>query len=114
VDSDKKSDRHCIPERKLNWKRRCEEQGGRFIILRKREIENYIHAAALQRSGKPRIDFNDFTDMKKEFGDNVFKTVSDMTCDEILEMDRYMENGVEHHELKEIVEEILRLADGHN
>jgi hypothetical protein len=114
VDSDKKSMSHCIPERKLNWKQKCEEHGGKFIILRKREIENYIHAAALQRSGKPRMDYNDFTDMKKEFGDNVFKAVRDMTCDEILEMDRYVENGVEHHELKEIVEEFLRLLDGRN
>jgi len=112
VDSDKKSMSHCIPERKLNWKQKCEEDGGKFIILRKREIENYIHAATLQRSGKPRMDYNDFTDMKKEFGDNVFKTVCDMTCDEILEMDRYVENGVEHHELKEIIEEFLRLPVG--
>jgi putative ATP-dependent endonuclease of OLD family len=109
VDSDKKNVSHNIPERKLNWKRTCETEGGKFFILRKREIENYIHPAALQRAGKPVKVFDEFTDMKKEFGENVFKTIKDMTSAEILEMDRYMEDGVEHHELKEIVEELLLL-----
>jgi len=111
VDSDKKSPQHCIPQRKLNWKQKCEEQGGKFFILRKREIENYIHSAALQRAGKPLMEYDDFTDMKSEFGDNVFKTITEMTCDEILEMDRYEENGTERHELQEIVEELLSLPD---
>jgi hypothetical protein len=111
VDSDKKSPQHCVPQRKLNWKQKCEEQGGLFFILRKREIENYIHPAALQRLGRPQVEYDDFTDMKSEFGDNVYKTIKEMTCDEILEMDSYEENGAEHHELKEIVEELLRLPD---
>jgi hypothetical protein len=111
VDSDKKSHEHCIPQRKLNWKQKCEDQGGKFFILRKREIENYLHSAALQRADKPQSEYNDFTDMKSVFGENVFKTIKEMTCDEILETDRYEENGTEHHELKEIVEELLRLPD---
>lgn len=109
VDSDKKSAQHCIPQRKLNWKKKCEDQGGKFFILRKREIENYIHSAALQRAGKPQKEYDDFTDMKSDFGDNVFKTIREMTCDEILEMDLYEENGTERHELQEIVEELLSL-----
>lgn len=109
VDSDKKNSKHCIPQRKLNWKKKCQDQGGKFFILRKREIENYIHSAALQRTGKPQKEYDDFTDMKSEFGDNVFKTIREMTCDEILEMDLYVENGTERHELQEIVEELLSL-----
>jgi len=112
VDSDKKDDRQCIPEQKLKWKSKCEADGGKFYFLRKREIENYIHPAALQRAGKPRTAFDDFTDMKKEFGENVVKTIKDMTSAEILEIDRYMEGRVEHHELKEIVEELLLLPPG--
>lgn len=111
VDSDKKAPEHCVPQRKLNWKEKCEDQGGKFMILRKREIENYIHSAALQRAGKPRAEYDGFSDMKSKFGENVFKTITKMTCDEILEMDRYEEGGTEHHELKEIVEELLRLPD---
>ena len=49
--------------------------------------------------------------MKSVFGNNVFKVISEMTSDEILEMDRYEENGVEHHELKEIIQTFLALSD---
>jgi len=66
------------------------------------------------RAGKPQVEYDDFTDMKSEFGDNVFKTIREMTCDEILEMDRYEENGTERHELQEMVEELLSLPDGSN
>jgi len=111
VDSDKKSPQHCVPQSKLNWKQKCEGQGGKFSILRKREIENYVHPAALLRAGKSQAEYDDFTDMKNKFGDNVFKVIKEMTCDEILEMDRYEENGAEHHEIKEMVEELLRLPD---
>lgn len=48
--------------------------------------------------------------MKKLFGDNVIKVIWDMTPEEILEMDKYEENGTEHHELKKIVEILLELA----
>jgi hypothetical protein len=48
--------------------------------------------------------------MKATFGENVFKVITDMSCDEILEMDQYKEDGVEHHELKEIIESLLALA----
>jgi len=39
-----------------------------------------------------------------------FLAPKDMTCDEILEIDRYEEDGVERHELKEIAERLLALA----
>jgi len=111
VDSDKKSKDDKIPEKKLKWKERCEKDGGIFIILRKRTIENYLHPNAIKRFGKTLQPYNDFTDMKRLFGGNIIKAVKYMTPDEILERDKYEENGTEHHELKEIVEKLLNLVE---
>jgi len=111
VDSDLKNEKHNIPERKLNWKKSCEDDGGLFFILRKREIENYLHPEAIKRSGLSSADYDDFTDMKTTFGEKVYKVVELMSADEILEMDRYEKDGAEHHELKEIIEAFLALAD---
>jgi len=110
VDSDRESQQHNVPGRKLNWKRKCEAQGGIFFILQKREIENYLHRSAIARSDRPLVPYDDFTDMKKTFGDNVFKVITDMSCDEILEMDCYEENGTEHHELLELVHAFFSLS----
>jgi len=49
--------------------------------------------------------------MKATFGENVFKVIRDMSCDEILEMDCYEEDGVQHHELMEITQAFLALSD---
>jgi hypothetical protein len=43
--------------------------------------------------------------------ENVFKVVDHMSCEEILQRDLYMEGETEHHELKEIIEELLALTD---
>jgi hypothetical protein len=110
VDSDRESSQHAVPGRKLNWKHKCESQGGIFFILRKREIENYLHSNAIARSNRPLKPFDDFSDMKGLFGDNVYKVIKDMTCAEILEVDRYEEGGIEHHELEEISLSLLALA----
>lgn len=111
VDSDRKSPNDCIPQTKINWKCQCEREGGVFIILRKRSIENYLHSDAIQRSGRSLKPFDDFTDMKKLFGKNVIKVVEDMSIEELLQMDRYTDdNNVEHHELKEIIEKLVGLV----
>jgi len=110
VDSDRKNQADSIPQRKLNWKNQCEQDGGSFFILRKREIENYLCPNAIKESGRNLQQYDDFTDMKKLFGKNVIKVIKHMTPNEILHMDKYEENGVEHHELKEIVETLLNLA----
>jgi len=110
VDSDRKSQTDTTPQKKLNWKKQCEQEGGIFFILQKREIENYLHPDAIRKSGRTSQQYDDFTDMKKLFGENVTKVIRDMTPDEILEMDKYKENDTEHHELKEIVEELLNLV----
>jgi len=111
VDSDRKSQQHNVPGRKLNWKQKCEAEDGLFFITRKREMENYLHRDAIARSGCTLVPYDDFTDMKDTFGESVFKVIADMSCDEILEMGRYEEDGVEHHELKEIVEALLALPN---
>lgn len=111
IDSDLKSPTDNIPQRKLNWKKQCEDTGGVFFILKKREVENYLHPDAIVRSGRPLVIYNDFTDIKAVFGDNVIRVIEDMTCEEILEGDKYVVNGTVHHELKEIVETFLKLSD---
>jgi len=109
VDSDRKSQSAIIPQRKLNWKLKCESENGIFICTRKREIENYLHPNAIQRSGRCLQPYDEFTPMKEKFGDNVIRVIESMSVEEILEMDMYQENGIEHHELKEIVEKLLGL-----
>jgi predicted ATP-dependent endonuclease of OLD family len=112
VDSDRKNKTDDIPKRKLDWKKKCEEDGGIFYILRKRESENYLHPNAISRLGKSLQQYDDFTDMKKLFGDDILiKAIPSMTSEEILEMDKYYdENSIEHHELKEIVDALLSLV----
>ena len=111
VDSDREHADQSIPGCKLNWKAHCEQQGGLFFILRKREIENYIHSDATGRSSRAVQPFNDFTDMKTLFGDNVYKVIDDMSSDEILLMDRYQRDGTVRNELLEITQALLALAN---
>lgn len=111
VDSDRKSQTESIPQRKLCWKNQCEGDGGIFIILRKREIENYLHRTAIERSRRTLLPYDDFADMKELFGEGIIEVIKDMSSEEILEMDRYEENGTEHHEIKEVVEALLNLVD---
>jgi len=112
IDSDRQSASHVVPQRKLNWKKSCEADGGYFHILRKRDIENYLHPAALARAGRPAKPFDDYSDMRKLFGDNVYKLVDQMTSEEILDRDAYEENGKERHELLELLTGLLCLAPG--
>lgn len=111
VDSDRFSADHPILPEKVQWKAACEAQGGTGFILRKREIENYLHPDALTRAGHPRKPYDDYSDMKQLFGRRVIETVERMTCAEILAMDRYEENGQERHELHDILSELLALGE---
>jgi len=110
IDSDKKDPGHSVPQRKLNWKVACEAEGGTVFITRKREIENYLHPQAINRDRGKADPFDDFTDMKALFGENVIKAVKKMTVGELLERDFHIENGEEHHEILEIIEKFLSLA----
>jgi putative ATP-dependent endonuclease of the OLD family len=112
VDSDKNSENDSVKQRKFNWKDKCEIEGGLFFITRKKELENYLHLEAIRRDGgfEPKA-FDDFTDMKKEFGTNIYKAINSMNVEELLERDFYTENGIDHHELKDIITTLLELAD---
>ncbi len=109
LDSDKTSDSESINQRKLNCQKECEADGGKVFILRKRAMENYIHDNAIVKSGRTLRESGPFVDMKNEYGENVFKAVDYMNAEEILQMDRYEDNGVERHELKEIIDTFLSL-----
>jgi len=111
VDSDRFSAAHDVLPEKLQWKRECEEQGGACYILRKREIENYLHRDALARAGHTVVVYDDYSDMKQLYGRKVVETITQMTGDEILAMDCYDEGGRERHELCDIVVALLALAD---
>ena len=96
----------------LVWQELCNTMNPTLRLL-KRGIENYLHPNAIVRSGQVINPFDDFTDMKALYGENVYKVIRDMSCDEILASDKYKENGVEHHELKEIVLATLSLTGDH-
>jgi predicted ATP-dependent endonuclease of OLD family len=112
IDSDKNSEDEPIKQKKLNWKEKCEQAGGIFFITRKRALENYLHLNAIRRHGgfETKV-FDDFTKMKNEFGNNVYKIIDDMSADEILERDAYTEGGVSHNELKKVINNFLDLAN---
>ncbi len=110
IDSDRESPIHVVPGKKLGWKKKCEEQGGLFYILKKREIENYLHKEAIIRAGYRMVVYDDFSDMKDLFGEQIYKVIRYMSCEEILQSDIYLENSHEHHELVEITKSFLSLA----
>lgn len=110
VDSDKTSPTDQISQKKIQWQQECERNGGAFLILRKRAIENYIHPDALSRRGITYTPYDDYTHMKDHIGrKDVWKTIFNMTASELLQMDEYSEDGQSHNEIKEIVEKLLSL-----
>ena len=111
IDSDRKLLSDNVPQRKLNWKKQCEDEGGLFFITKKRELENYLHREAIKKDRGKDDAFDDFTDMKARFGDNVITAVKHMSADHILERDKYVENGQERHEILEIIQACLSLVE---
>jgi ABC-type histidine transport system ATPase subunit len=113
MDSDRESAVHPLPESTLRRQHECMEQGGACIILRKREIENYLHPEALARAGYGHLTFHDFSDVKALYDNKrIAAGVEHMTAAEILTMDRYKDSyGEEHHELLEIARTILALPE---
>ncbi len=111
VDSDKKSPMDQMPQTKIKFKEKCEADGGIFISLMKREIENYIHKNAYNRIFNSLVEIEDYKDVKKELfngenGNNKFiKVVEEMTADEILERD-LDRNG--NHELLDMINSLVK------
>ena len=110
LDSDRKSSGASIPEEKKKLKLEIERDGGICFILRKREIENYLHPDVIKEKTGKEVKFDDFTDVKSLCGDKICGLVEYMTVEQILDKDKYYENGNERHELLEICEKILNLV----
>lgn len=111
LDSDRVSGSDPIPIKKLNIKAKVEADGGKCVILRKREIENYLHNDAVKRVTNLDVKIDDYCNVKGLLNEGVCKLIKRMTIDEIFERDCYKVNGEEHHELLEICEQILSLVD---
>jgi putative ATP-dependent endonuclease of OLD family len=113
VDSDRTQPNAPLRQHVEQWRQECEAQGGHFYVLRKREIENYLHRDAILRSGRRPRDYHAHSDMKALFDPRVIEAIEHMTCDELLAMDCYVdEQGCERHELHELAVALLALAGG--
>lgn len=101
-------------------KRRQEVEGrGRaFYSTRKREIENYLCPDMIDAQTGTRVVFTDTCDAKKIIGKAVGMKADDvidrfwplMTAEQILHRSTYSENGEDRSELKELLENLLRLV----
>ena len=111
VDSDRQSASDTLPSALLGWQQYCQQDGGKFHITLKREIENYLHPAVLPKHPGIKASIGDFDDVKKAFGDNkIVRFVTKMSAQQILERDVYMDNGQERHELAEVIKDFMTLA----
>jgi len=101
-------------------KRRQEVEGkGRlFISTRKREIENYLCRDLILTSTGVALDFTDTRDAKKIIGAALGMNPNDvvevhwpkMNAESILRCSINMDGSTEKHELKEVIENIIKLA----
>ena len=80
------------------------------FCTRKREIENYLHIELLKIKFPALLKVEDFSDIKTLTTKKVFeKNWENMTFEQFREKETYIENGVEHFELTEIIKTILLL-----
>lgn len=110
LDSDRKSASDQLSEGKKELKAEIEREGGICHILKKREIENYLHPDVIEEKTSKTVQIGDFTDVKSLAGDHICGLVKHMTTEQILERDKYTEDGSDKHELLEICEKLLSLA----
>jgi hypothetical protein len=108
-DSDLKVRDQNIPGKIIKWTQKCTSDGGELIVLRKREIENYLHERVVKAAVNNFTPYDDFSDMKELFGKKIVNQIENMTAEEILQCDKYTVGTKQRHELKEIVEKILAL-----
>jgi hypothetical protein len=119
VDSNRDSAEKPINQVLLDWQGECTRAGGKFFILKKREIENYLHPAAIKKVTGRTVDASEYANVKGAIGANYsidkhLKPILEaMSCQDILEMDKYTNGGGEEkHELLEIIAELLHLCSG--
>ena len=118
VDSDRRSATDTLSHKLLKWENECETAGGKFHILRRREIENYLHPAAIKRVTGKDATVSEYNEVKGKIASkydiesHLRPIISQITEQEVLEMDRYLDqNGNERHELVELVRELLTLVE---
>jgi predicted ATP-dependent endonuclease of OLD family len=102
----------------LKRKREVEGQGRAFYSTRKREIENYLCPDMINAQTGIRVAFTDTCDAKKIIGKAVSIKADDvidklwplMTAEQILNRSAYRENDTDRAELKELLENLLKLV----
>lgn len=103
------------------YRKRREEvvaAGRAFYATRKREIENYLCPTMLFATTNVLLTFTDTDDAKNIIGttlgmkpdDVIDKHWPNMTADMVNARSRYLDGGTERFELKDILEDILRLV----
>ncbi len=115
-DSDKENEADPIKPHIRRWKRNVEADGGLFLFLKKRTIENYLHPDVINREHGTAISYGDFDkvkDFRKDphnipFGIDI---IQKHTVEEILEQDKYDDGGSDKNELVEIISKILSLVE---
>jgi len=110
LDSDRKSNSDQISKEKMTLKSEIEKDGGICFILRKREIENYLHPDVIKKKTGKEAKIDDFTNVKSLFDDGISGLVKYMTAEQVLERDRYDDNGIEKNELLEICKKVFELV----
>lgn len=111
LDSDRKSNSDQISKEKITLKSEIEKDGGICFILRKREIENYLHPDVIKEKTGKEAQIDDFTDVKSLLFDNrISGLVKYMTAEQVLKRDGYDDNGIEKNELLEICKKVLELV----
>ncbi|WP_208944363.1 TOPRIM nucleotidyl transferase/hydrolase domain-containing protein [Paracidovorax avenae] len=95
-----------------------EAQGRPFFATRKREIENYLCPDLIFAKTGVIVAFTDTCDAKKIIGAAISMKPDDvsdrfwpsMTAERIIQRSSYVEDGVEHVELKKLITQLLALV----
>lgn len=113
-DSDRTSATSELSTEKINLIKKCEDYGGKCIILRKRELENYLPRQLIQDklnvTGKLDEDYS-YSDIKSLTNNKILKThIPHLTISDVLCGSEYEDKGKTKYEFIEIFNEILNYA----
>ena len=95
------------------------DEGIKAYVTRKREPENYIHLECLELEEDDNFSFNDIDDAKiliaRKKGTRKQNVIEDywikMTCEQIREVEKYIEDDQEKYEFTEMFNDFLSLID---
>ncbi len=116
LDSDKGTNEEAQNQQKLA---KLHHEGVKAYLTRRREPENYIHIDCLQLPEGSTFSFNDTDDAKALIGQekgtrqsNVLETYWVlMSAEQIREVEKYTEDGVERYEFTDMFQDFLDLAN---